>query len=37
MEEYSQNKASKRKRTEECEEETIIWNYENKKLRYEKG
>jgi len=37
MEEYSQNKAMKRKRTDECEEESIIWNYENKKPRYEQG
>jgi len=37
IEEYSQNKAKKRKRTDECEEESIIWNYENKKPRYEQG
>jgi len=37
MEEYGQNKAMKRKRTNECEDETIIWNYENKKPRYEQG
>lgn len=37
MEEYSQNKAKKRKMTDECEEESILWNYGNKKPRYEQG
>lgn len=35
IEEYSQGKATKRKRTDEGEEETIIWPYQNKKPRYE--
>jgi len=34
IEEYGQDKGTKRKRTDEGEEETIIWHYVNKKPRY---
>jgi len=34
VEEYSQNTVTKRKRTDESEEETITWHYQNKKPRY---